>query len=359
MSNVGVQQLNLERRSSLDEVIERGGVWWDWPAGVAEPAPPVFLGADLPERLLAPHAEGAPYPAIGLACVRGGVVLDEAILADEAGNLYLSDTLSPSYVNVWIERGDRPKQRKPLSELTRIDVPGVSALVPNWNAGVYGHWLIEGLPKLLYLRTLAVPVRFILHSTASPHVANWLRHIAPETEVFTYDPDTQYVKCDTLLLPTTACSPRYVFHPALRPLFEKVAPPRKADRLLYLDRPWRGVFHWMENASEVEDLARSLGFEVFSPIKHSIQDQIDAFASARVIAGDYGSALHNSLFSPSETRVLCFNWVTFVQSRIAQLKRQRIGFQMGKTGEPLTNEGYSVDLDTAKRAFDAALSSGD
>jgi O-antigen biosynthesis protein WbqL len=352
-----LQRLELERRSSLHEVVDRGGVWFDWPDGVAEPAPPVFWGENLEAKLLAPHRERGPYPGVGIACIRGALVLDEAILADGSGQAYLSDDLFPSYANVWIERGDRPKQHRPLSKLEAVDLPGVSVLVHNWNAGVYGHWLVEGLPKLLYLRTIPMKLpRFVVETSAHRQITNWIRYVAPDAEIASYDPATQYVRCEALVVPTMACSSKYVFHPALFPLLEELAPRRRAERLLYLDRPWRGFFHWMENDGEVQALAQSLGFEVFSPIKHSVEAQIDAFASARVIAGDYGSALHNSLFSPPQTRVLCFNWVTFMQSRIAQLCRQRIGFQMGDTGAPLTHEGYTVDLDAAKRAFDAVLS---
>lgn len=354
---VETQCLELEQRSTLGEAVERGGVWFKWPRGVANPAPPVFWGDSIEPRLLKPHLESGQYRGMGVFCARGAVVRGEALLADSSGRLLLSDKLCPGYLNDRIEKGEFPKQKRSLSKLERVDLPGVSALVHNLNADTYGHWLVEGLPKLLFLRTLPIrPARFIVYAGAQPHVAKWIQHIAPDVDIETYDPATQYVSCETLLVPTLACSPYYVFNPWLLPLLEHLAPRRRTERLLYLRKPWRGLLHWMENADEVEELAQSLGFEPFSPWKHPLEEQIAAFASARVIAGDYGSALHNSLFSPPQTRVLCFNWVTFMQSRIAQLCRQRVGFQMGDTDAPLTNQGYRVDLDVAKRAFEAALS---
>jgi capsular polysaccharide biosynthesis protein len=354
------QHLELQRCSSLEDALDRGGMWSDWPSGVAAPAPPVFWGEDIEARLLMPHRERAPYPAMGVCCVKRAIVRDEAFVADASGQLYVSDKIYPAYINKWLEKGELPKENRSLEDLERVELPGTSALVHNSHADVYGHWLVEGLPKLLFLGTLGHrPARLIMHSTAQPHVSKWLKLVAPDVPIETYNPATQYVVCERLMIPTMACSPHYVFNPALLSLLKRLAPPGGGERLLYLDRPWRGFTHWMENPDEVQDLAQSLGFEVFSPFRRTLEEQIDAFSNAKVIAGDYGSSLHNSLLSAAHTRVLCFNWVTFMQSRIAQLCGQRIGFQMGDTGAPLLKRGYRVDLDEAKRAFEAALSAGE
>lgn len=175
MSAANVKPLELERRSSLDDAIEDGGVWFEWPAGVVEPALPVFWGQEIESRFLAPHLEPAPYPAVGLVCRHNAILRDEAFLADDAGDFLTSAILLPAYLNGWIETGEAPKAKRSLQDLERIELSGTTALVHNSHAGVYGHWLVEGLPKLLYMRSLSVGItQFVLHSMVQPHVGKWI-----------------------------------------------------------------------------------------------------------------------------------------------------------------------------------------
>ena len=351
------KQLVLETRSSLEEALQRGGVWQDWPGGRLDPAPAPFWGELVTERMLIPHRDRLPYMPVSLACIPGALVVDRAFMADGAGELFLSSEQFPAYLNNWVEKGERPSPYRPLSELREISLPGVSALVHHCHSDIYGHWLVEGLPKLLYLRTLPVkPARFIVEKGTLPHIPNWIAHVAPDVEIVNYDPETEYVRCEMLISPTMACSPRYVINPKLGPLLDEIAPSRPANRLLYLDRVRQGAYHWVINKDELRETAQSFGFEVYYPLRQPVQEQIDVFASARILAADYGSALHNSMFSPPETRVLAFNWVTQIQSRICQLRGQRFGFQLGDTGQPVIEQGYRIDIDAAKRAFEAVLS---
>ncbi len=350
-------QFAPKHRTSLEEALQTGGVWTDWLPGEAAPAAPLFWGARIASPALDPHIEGAPFPAMGLACIFDATVLDQAFIASSLGEPYQSDTQLPRYINYWLERGMRPTQRRSLTDLTAVHVPGLSALVHHCHADIYGHWLLESMPKLLYLSMLPNPPKqFILQAGTRPHIQNWIKHVFPEAEFVSYDPETEYLRCEKLLSPTMACSAAYVFNPRLNPLLDRIAPSRRVDRLLYLDRAWPSSFHWMLNPDDVRKVAQSFGFEVYFPANHAVVDQLETFASARVLAADFGSALHNALFCSPGTRVLAFNWVNTNQSRIAQLRGQKVGFQLGTTGERVINEGYRVDLDDAKRAFEAALS---
>ena len=44
------------------------------------------------------------------------------------------------------------------------------------------------------------------------------------------------------------------------------------------------------------------------------------------MAGEFGSALHNTIFSPPGTQVIAVNFFNHYQSAIARVRRQRIAF---------------------------------
>lgn len=165
------RRLELEPVSSLEEVLERGGLWLDWPAGTVPPAPPPFWGELVTERMRGPHRDPAPFDRVGLACIPNATVSYQGFVGDEMGRLFVSAAHYPNYLNDWIERGERPPDRRPLSELKEIPAPETSVLVHHCHAEIYGHWLVECLPRLMYLRTLSLgPLRFVVEATARPHI---------------------------------------------------------------------------------------------------------------------------------------------------------------------------------------------
>jgi capsular polysaccharide biosynthesis protein len=58
------------------------------------------------------------------------------------------------------------------------------------------------------------------------------------------------------------------------------------------------------NEEAILDILRPLGFEVFDPGQHTVQDQIDCFTAAEVIVAPHGAALANLTFCSPGTRVL-------------------------------------------------------
>lgn len=72
-----------------------------------------------------------------------------------------------------------------------------------------------------------------------------------------------------------------------------------------------------------------------------------AFAGAKLIVGEFGSALHNAIFSPKGTTVLGMNHINSCQTRIAQLRRHRIGYILPADG-PL---GFDRSLSSVRRGY--------
>jgi capsular polysaccharide biosynthesis protein len=100
------------------------------------------------------------------------------------------------------------------------------------------------------------------------------------------------------------------------------------------------------NRQKIERMAAEAGFAIINPERLSIVDQISLFTYARQIIGEYGSALHGSMFSSPGTFVCAFRADAihpgFLQSGICQTMHQRIGYVFGETECNDVEQKFSV-----------------
>ena len=94
----------------------------------------------------------------------------------------------------------------------------------------------------------------------------------------------------------------------------------------------------LSNDEEIESIASSFGLELISPETLPISKQIELFSECAFVVGEFGSALHNTLFSPTDIPVLALNWVNGLQSKISQLKKQSVGYLLPSSGLPVKME---------------------
>jgi O-antigen biosynthesis protein WbqL len=62
------------------------------------------------------------------------------------------------------------------------------------------------------------------------------------------------------------------------------------------------------------------------PQRLSLREQLTLFDGAEVVAGEYSSALHNTLFCRPGTRVISLDFYSWYQSAIGRLRQQPHGF---------------------------------
>lgn len=284
---------------------------------------------------------------LGLGCLRDALVSGQS-LAGGSWLLYRLAPFTPAYVDDYLSNNLHVGDRK-ITRKERISAPGVTVLVTHWNSNVYGHWLLEGMPKVLLLRQIAhhlPPLRIALPNSLGAWVSAWIKQILPEAAIEPYDDGSSYLHCRTLLIPTLLADPvHHLFHPELGRLLATLEPPVKSrnGRNLYVSRSAPSLYRQLSNQAEIERIAADEGLELVQPETLSISEQIDLFASADLLVGEFGSAMHNALFSPSGTKVLCLNWINGLQSRIAQLKQQRVGYLLPSDGVPVKYvEGASL-----------------
>lgn len=356
------QQISYQQCANLIDLLKarRPSIFWLHPyVGVLPNSPPLF--PELASKEILEQHQWGPVQTqgIGLGFLPNAFVSGKSLVGEEK-SLFELGPLVPTYVDNYLRRAEPDVGDTSLTYKSKRFLPGVSILLTHWNSDVYGHWLLEGLPKLLLLRRLGhlfpnlriiVPFvpsplahRVLSHtlrrgppSNAKTYLQRWANIVLPGATIETYDPRFEYLHCEGLLSPTTLfSSPTFHFHPELVALLDElpVMAARKPLRL-YITRKRASHYREMTNAAEIEAIAAVHGLTVIAPETLPLAEQIRMFAGARLIVGEFGSAMHNALFSPRGATVLCLNWINALQSRIAQLKEQRIGYLLPDHGAPV------------------------
>lgn len=180
----------------------------------------------------------------------------------------------------------------------------VLSLGTNWGQA-YGHLLPEGLGRLAVFERAGftlddVDTVLVPSLKDAPQARSVLSRLGIPEQKTTFSTWGRAYSADELFVPTlTGLRRQYV--PALYDLYRRCLPvPVEASRRLFVTRA--GFGRNPHDREAVEDLAESLGFEIYDPMKAT--DQAVDFHEAKSIVGVSGTALTNLLFCQPGTRVL-------------------------------------------------------
>jgi O-antigen biosynthesis protein WbqL len=338
-ARIGEHALDRPVREVTRVVLQSGGQWTTatpmlWQTGVA--------------AIDESHRAVGTAPDLDYYVVPGAVVAGGGALARSQGGYVHAANVLPGYIGHFIQHDldseywDHPEGTTPL----RAPV-GISVIHNNL---VFGHWLTEMFPKLLMLETLLPHLRaapIILPSTAPGYVKAKIEAVLKGWPVLVYDRFSQHVEVDNLIMPSMFHN-GYHFHPQLGALIDRhvawargslgarvrTLANRKPAKLFISRRDVVSCFRDLTNFTDLERVASEEGFEIVRPQDLTWRRQVELFSRADCIVGEFGSGMHNSLFSPSGARVICLNWIVEVQSRIANFRQQSVGYLLPPDGEP-------------------------
>lgn len=286
------------------------------------------------------------------------------------GQLVYAEGAYPFYIRHWYEHDITPEtwdfQARPRIRLDRAFV------ISHFNF-VWGHWLTEMYPKLFLIRALnaaGITAPLVLPVTAPGYVARIVRMMLPGQEIVTYDYRHEAVEIGTALLPHMLHKD-YHFHDFLRWGLEREVlawPHAGAIDKVFVSRG--GVrtaqsFREMENEAQIEGIAEELGLTLLRPETIPWEQQARIFSRARVVAGEFGSGLHNALLSPEGCQVVSLNWLVEVQSRIGNFRRHDVGYILPTDGRARLHaidaqaQPFSIDPDDFRRKLTIALERAD
>ncbi len=172
---------------------------------------------------------------------------------------------------------------------------------------VYGHWLLDHLPRI---GRVADSV-FGVHQALRLPEKTWARTLtglfAPACRFVEAGDGATFVKVERLLVPTTARAYGALEEHSMRSAWTRLndilkqgAPAGQPSRRLFVSRQMlregRKNNRAIGNMAAVERLAVAAGFEAVHPETLSFAEQQKIFSEASVVVGEDGSGLHNAIF---------------------------------------------------------------
>jgi len=298
---------------------------------------PLLWRNTLPERLVRDHEQPLVAPAVEVFCLADVFLHGPGWVGRENG-FFFEPSIYPGYCRDWYQRGRIYNAVD--ADLSRLAERRHRAgwHVSHFNCGIYGHWLTEVMPKLLVIEEFLrrwpehVSMPILMPSIFPEFVYAYARTLLPRVPIVTYDPRSEYVRCERMFMPTWGRD--HVFNRWIGEQLDRIqsAPDPETPRRIFVSRRSKSAVRALDNAKELEEIAIQAGLTVVYPEDYSLQRQIALFRNATMLVGEFGSALHNAMFSRAGTLVIALNWLNAVQSRIARLKGHRLGYVLPTSG---------------------------
>lgn len=349
--------------------------WQDWagfmqmlPGEQSRRAPALIATHEMPnlDWFTHVHNQTADVAPLGCHLIRDGVITGQGYVFSDGRLVTQNVYLHGVAVRELADRPDLIPGDGQTRRCVRIDGPVIEILGPG--SPVYGHWLVDFLPRAAIAREMLGEA---FHRCVIPlpsDIPDWtidllVRFTGFRLEnVLRYDPEREFLSCARLCIPTFGHSAEgYFFHSFVRDFYARFVPrsPATRTRRICLSRrnfehQTRGVLKGFTQRQHMEQAAAQRGFEIVCPEELSFDQQVALFADAGVVLGEYGSALHNTLFSAARTIIGSVRYPNSVQTRIAGLMGQDVLYLIPDT-ETVDARGaelYGVSEDRIDRFID-------
>ena len=207
----------------------------------------------------------------------------------------------------------------------------------------YGHNLLEALPGLILLDQAPPGIEIV---TSMP------RSAAIDTLIGSFGIDPARVRyyrepvfCHRAHIPGRLVYLNTSIHPLAREAFSRLEQLGARSGIEPMERVFisRSRIHRrrLENEAEIEAAFERHGFRIVHPELLPIEDQIALFAGAKMIAGLGGSAMHNTVFTPPDAKVLLVSnleWFMLTDVLISQRDGQ-FGYVFGASTDNDSDAG--------------------
>ena len=224
---------------------------------------------------------------------------------------------------------------------------------------VYGHWLVDILPRLWVLRECGYDpdtLRYVIPAQVPAFVLPLLQTFGIRTEqLIIYDERSEFIQFDELLLPTNLrrgnrLHPRFTeardFLMARATSVEPIVPLATSMPKLFVSRRDSDPSRSLINRDRVEQIAVDHGFVPVQPECMTNREQIALFMQARQVIGEYGSGLHNAMFSMPGAAVCAIRGTSahpgFIQSGLSHVCGHHTGYVLGDTPIEAVHQSFSA-----------------
>ncbi len=246
------------------------------------------------------------------------------------GGRYIREFSHTSDVGLqWLEsdvRPENPRNGPPAREVT-VAEPMLFVFGPGFP--VFGHWLLDFLPRVAIAQRVLGEVFKQLVIPLPEDTPDWVRDMlrffcgVPAGQIRTFSHLTERLVCDRVCLPSFGHDGDYALHSFVRDFLGSFRPlePLRVKRRICLsrrnfERSTRGAWRVLENREAFERMAIAHGYDLVTPEDLSFVAQVALFRSAECIIGEHGSGMHAAVFADPGTLVASFPLWNLIQLRI-------------------------------------------
>lgn len=207
--------------------------------------------------------------------------------------------------------------RPRLPNITYVDAT-VASLGTRGTYGNYYHALFDMVPRWGILQDAMPGVRpDVIYANRNTRFSRELLEMIGLGDMPALEPTKHAAyRAKRLLVPSQPNYGNTAPPDTIAWLRENLPATRRSDmpRRIYVSRGNAKNTRRVVNESEVLDVLRPLGFEIFDPGQHSVRDQHDQFATAEVVVAPHGAALTNLVFGQAGVKVLEFFAPRYVET---------------------------------------------
>lgn len=335
--------------------------------GASAPPPPLFLlgssGRAVHEELFGQTeiGEAGTYTLKDAVVAPNGIAIKDGVAFNSVAFIHpahLVETVAGRLLS-----SDLPERR----------IDGTLAVIYGPGHTTYGHWLVDFLPRLWVLAECGYDLsklRYVVPPELTGVARKLLAHVGVRrAQLVPHRYWREMLRAETLLLPTGLR-----VHNRLSPLFaaatrfwtghlRRSAPGADGTRRkLFVSRAHVTGARILDNRQRIEAIAGERGYAIVHPQTLPPGEQAAMFAGARIIAGEYGSGLHGSVYAAPGAVVVGLRGTarhpSFVQSGVAAALGQHCGYVLGETtlAEPGSDvaQVFCVCPEDFERALDIA-----
>lgn len=283
---------------------------------------------------------------------RPGILVQDGQVVDDA-NLSTDVALSMTRADAGF-----PSRFAERAQARRVDRPALIVAGPGH--AIWGHWLVEFLPRVAIASRLLPPLREEWVIPLPHDTPVWVEELllaacnVRRDAILRYAPGQERLLFERAVIPTFCFSGEYTFHPYMREFYGSLAPALgAARRRLCLSRggPALSANRPFAQRDFFEQEARRRGFEIIRPEELSLVDQIATLSQACALIGEYGSALHGSVFAGPGTVIGCIGHWNAIQMRLGEaFEQQGVYLTRGclwpAAGRPMSIDASLEDIES-------------
>lgn len=206
----------------------------------------------------------------------------------------------------------RPGIRARLTEMLKGDLVFRDAIIlsaPGQN--IYGHWLLDFLPRLDLLTGMDTGTMPIFAECIPEWADHFLQSFDLDRSRFRRHPGRAF-RVRNALIPSSAKSGYRLGASALKSAWGRARQARAdslpegigGEKIFFSRKAWAlSTRKPLPNIEEIEAAAEARGYKIIVPETLSIPEQIRLMEGARIVVGEDGSALHNIAFAEPGARL--------------------------------------------------------